>query len=46
MVNINIEIPDELHKRLKLTSVLNEKTLKEYVIDLLDTSLQRRERKG
>lgn len=35
MVNINIEIPEELHKRLKLAAVMEEKTIKDLVIDLL-----------
>lgn len=36
MVNINIEIPEELHKELKLASVLESVTLKELVITTLD----------
>ena len=36
MVNINIEIPDELHKELKLVSVLDDVTLKSYVTAVLD----------
>jgi hypothetical protein len=35
MVNVNIEIPDELHKRLKLAAVLGETTIKDLVVDLL-----------
>lgn len=35
MVNVNIEIPDELHKRLKLASVMDETTIKQLVIDIL-----------
>lgn len=35
MVNVNIEIPDELHKKLKLTAVLDETTIKQLVIDIL-----------
>lgn len=35
MVNVNIEIPDELHKRLKLTAVIDETTIKQLVIDIL-----------
>ena len=37
MVNINIEIPDELHKQLRLASVIGDKTLKELVIQALET---------
>ena len=35
MVNVNIEIPDDLHKRLKLTAVMDESTIKQLVIDIL-----------
>jgi predicted HicB family RNase H-like nuclease len=41
MVNINIEIPDELHRRLKISSTLDEKTLKQYVIDALAAEAQK-----
>ncbi len=36
MVNVNIEVPDELHKRLKLTAVLEEKTIRDLVTEILD----------
>ncbi|MEM4259865.1 MAG: hypothetical protein QXG00_01365 [Candidatus Woesearchaeota archaeon] len=39
MVNINIEINDELHKRLKIRSVLKNITLKEYIITELQEGL-------
>jgi hypothetical protein len=35
LVNVNIEIPDDLHKRLKLAAVLDETTIKQLVIDIL-----------
>jgi hypothetical protein len=35
MVNVNIDIPDDLHKRLKLASVMDETTIKQLVIDIL-----------
>lgn len=35
MVNVNIEIPDDLHKQLKLTAVLEETSIKQLVIDIL-----------
>ena len=35
MVNVNVEIPDDLHKQLKLAAVLNDKTIKELVIEFL-----------
>lgn len=36
MVNINIEISDELHKKIKLASVMKDKTLKDYIIYVLE----------
>jgi predicted HicB family RNase H-like nuclease len=35
MVNINIQIPDELHKKIKLIAVKEDKTIKEYIIEVL-----------
>jgi hypothetical protein len=35
MVNVNIEIPDDLHKKLKITAVMSETTIKQLVIDIL-----------
>ncbi|MBU1198595.1 MAG: toxin-antitoxin system HicB family antitoxin [Nanoarchaeota archaeon] len=36
MVNINIEISDELHKKIKLASIMQDITLKDYVIKVLE----------
>ncbi len=36
MVNINIEIPDELHRRAKITATLEGITLKELLIKRLE----------
>lgn len=41
MVNINIEIPDELHKKIKINSVTREITLKEYVIKTLEEVIEK-----
>jgi len=35
MVNINIEIPDDLHKRLKLAAALGDTTIKDLFVRLL-----------
>ena len=35
MVNVNIEIPDDTHKRLKLAAVMEDTTIKQLVIDCL-----------
>lgn len=39
MANINIEIPDELHKELKLKAVEKGVTLKDLIIQKLDKKL-------
>ncbi len=44
MVNINIEIPDDVHKRVKLAAITNDATLKDYLIAQLDEQLRRRGR--
>jgi len=36
MVNINIEIPDDLHKKIKLISVMQDMTIKQYIIRALE----------
>lgn len=36
MVNINIEISEELHKKIKLASIMKDLTLKDYIINVLD----------
>lgn len=36
MVNINIDIPGDLHRKIKLTSVVKDTTLKDYVISVLE----------
>ena len=35
MVNVNIEIPDDLHKRLRLAAAMQGTTLKDLVTQLL-----------
>ncbi len=36
MVNINIEVPDELHRQAKIAATLDGKTLKRYLIERLE----------
>jgi len=45
MVNINIEIPDELHKRAKVAAALAEKTLKQLIIETLEAAAPKQEAK-
>ena len=35
MPNINIILPDELHKKLKIASVSKEITLKDHIVEIL-----------
>ena len=36
MPNINIPIADELHKEIKIAALLEDKTLKEYILETLE----------
>jgi hypothetical protein len=36
LVNINIELSDELHKKIKLSSIMKDLTLKDYIIQILE----------
>ncbi len=40
MVNINIEIPNNIHKKAKLKSVIEDTTLKEFIIKALEEKLK------
>ena len=42
MVNINIEIPDEIYKKVKLDAIMQDKTVKDHIIKKLDDGLRRR----
>ncbi|MEM2131072.1 MAG: hypothetical protein QXR96_00980 [Candidatus Woesearchaeota archaeon] len=44
MTNINIEIPDELHKKLKIQSAIEEKTLKDYIVYVLEEKIKKIEK--
>jgi hypothetical protein len=44
MVNVNIEIPDELHKQLKLTAVMESTTIKAIVNNVLAKSADNEKR--
>ena len=43
MTNINIDIPDEIHKKAKIQSAIEEITLKEFVINALKDTIERKE---
>ena len=39
MVNVNITIPDELHKKAKVKCAMDEITLKEFIIKAMEDKL-------
>jgi len=45
MSNINIEIPDDLHKKIKLEAVKEEISLKEFIIKSLKKSMDNKKGK-
>ncbi len=44
MANVNITIPDDLHKKIKVACAVQEITLKEYLIEKLRQHLKRKKR--
>lgn len=44
MVHINITLPDELHKQIKIAAASNDKTVKEIVNEALEQRTQKRGR--
>jgi len=45
MTNINIEIPDELHKKIKLNAVMKGVSLKDHIILKLEKEFKKRTNK-
>jgi predicted HicB family RNase H-like nuclease len=41
MTNINIEIPDELHKKVKIQCAVEELTLKDFIVKTLEQRLKK-----
>jgi len=41
MVNINIQIPDDLHKKIKLSAVKEDMSIKDYIIKILDNKVSK-----
>jgi hypothetical protein len=41
MTNINIEIPDSLHKKIKIQSAIDEVTIKDYIIKTLEERIKK-----
>ena len=40
MVNINIEVPDEIHKKIKILSAIEGTPIKELIIQALEDSVK------
>ncbi len=41
MTNINIEIPDELHKKAKVKCAIEEMSIKDFVIKAIEEKLKK-----
>ena len=41
MTNVNIEIPDDLHKKAKIKCAVDEVTLKEFIIKAIEERLKK-----
>lgn len=46
MANLNIDLPDETHRALKIQSIKENKTLKEIIISRLAQELEVRKKDG
>jgi hypothetical protein len=46
MVNLNIDLPDEIHKSLKFQAIKEDKTLKELIISKLAIAIDGRKKNG
>jgi hypothetical protein len=46
MVNLNIDLPDDVHKSLKFQAIKEDKTLKELIITKLATAMDARKKDG
>jgi predicted HicB family RNase H-like nuclease len=44
MVNINITLPDELHKKLKVAAAMSDNSLKDFINNALEKKMSKRKR--
>jgi predicted HicB family RNase H-like nuclease len=42
MTNINIEIPDDLHKKVKIKCAIDEISLKEFVLSAIEEKIKQK----
>lgn len=40
MVNINIEVPDEIHKKIKILSAMQDTPIKELIVKALEENIK------
>jgi len=40
MVNINIEVPDEIHKKIKILAAIEGKLVKDVIVNALEESVK------
>jgi hypothetical protein len=46
LVNINIDIPDEVHKSLRMKAIKEDRTLKELIVSRLAEEIEVRKKDG
>jgi hypothetical protein len=44
LVNINIEIPDELHKKIKIDALKKDSTLRDFIFSKLENYTKERDK--
>ncbi|HJX05075.1 MAG TPA: hypothetical protein VJ461_00015 [Candidatus Nanoarchaeia archaeon] len=44
MVNINIEVPDEVHKKIRILSAIQGIPIKELIVKALEESVEKNEK--
>jgi len=45
MVNINMPIPEELHKKAKISATIDGKSLKDFLIEILEDRVKKENKK-
>jgi predicted HicB family RNase H-like nuclease len=46
MVNINLEVPDEIHKRIKILAAIKGVPIKELIVKALEESVEHNEKQN
>jgi len=44
MTNVNIKIPDELHKKIKINCAMKGSTIKEEIIKLIEAKIKKNDK--